>query len=904
MIFRTNASHVNVVFFVCFSIIGYSRGKDKKGPNIAVQWILPVSPLSLLQLHPASQSPQYSSLSFLTPSPPIFLQAMPPSPSEPRGGGKWRKRAIKPTNPRRNRLQDDEDDDDDNDDDHNNNNNDDIIEADEDEDLHPNPNSHQHHHHHQQQQVPLRNQHRASASAAASVARESEVLADAGVRISDFPAVVKRTLTRYHSSVMGIVAMERAGASGDRDRQLQLQQQSSGGGGGIGGVILENVSYGQLQALSAVPADTAVLLGLGDQENTASSYVVTPPAIMEGKGVKKKFWNGRVHVVPMHADWFSVTTVHRLERQVVPHFFSGKSTEYTPERYLDCRNLIVAKYMENPEKSLSISECQGLGVAVGNEDLGRIFRFLDHWGLINSGAAKPNQESWNVDSYLREDPSGEVHVPSASLKSIDSLIKFDKPTFRINPGDIYSSLSSNVDDLSDLDCRIRERLSENCCSYCSRPLLILYYQSVKEPDTLLCANCYHEGRFIIGHSSINFTRVESTKDFGDPDGENWTDEETLLLLEALELYTDNWNEIADHVGTRSKAQCILHFLRLPMEDGLLENVHVPGSAMTSKLLNEANHERSFVNSNGETAGHPTHNSLSECRLPFEDSGNPVMSLVSFLASAVGPRVAAACAHACLAELSEDDGGPASGNRGQMDELVVSNRINSSDGLHHGEVGNFGNQREDLDTQGSRALNSAELSLLSAEKMKSAAKAGLSAAAVKAKLFADHEEREIQRLSANIINHQLKRLELKLKQFAEVETLLMKECEQVEKARQRFAAERTRLLAARFGTSAISSPVNLPSAMVNNNVGNRQPIMSASTSQPSIPGYGNLQSHHPNIPLMARQQMFGFGQRFPLSAIQPSSGQSPNVMFNAQGSGQSSLNHPMLRSIPGASSGLG
>lgn len=39
-------------------------------------------------------------------------------------------------------------------------------------------------------------------------------------------------------------------------------------------------------------------------------------------------------------------------------------------------------------------------------------------------------------------------------------------------------------------------------------------------------------------------------------------------------------------------------------------------------------------------------------------------------------------------------------------------------------------------------------------MRKAVRAGLAAAATKAKLFADHEEREIQRLSANIINHQV------------------------------------------------------------------------------------------------------------------------------------------------------
>lgn len=49
---------------------------------------------------------------------------------------------------------------------------------------------------------------------------------------------------------------------------------------------------------------------------------------------------------------------------------------------------------------------------------------------------------------------------------------------------------------------------------------------------------------------------------------------------------------------------------------------------------------------------------------------------------------------------------------------------------------------------------AEGAMLSDEKVRAASRAGLSAAATKAKLFADHEEREIQRLSANIINHQV------------------------------------------------------------------------------------------------------------------------------------------------------
>uniref|UniRef100_A0A7C9FAQ9 SWI/SNF complex subunit SWI3C n=1 Tax=Opuntia streptacantha TaxID=393608 RepID=A0A7C9FAQ9_OPUST len=761
------------------------------------------------------------------------------SPSDARQ--KWRK-TRGPKTTKRHRTDEDDDDDDEEDND--------VVEPDEDEDLHPNPKN-------QPQQLPPNR-----------VNSETEVLAGAGIRISDFPAAVKHAVNRPHSSVMAIVAAER-----------ENKGQS---------VVLENISHGQVQALSAVPSDNPVLATGSSSAEQEGSVVITPPPVREGRGVVKRFWN-RVHVVPVHADWFQPTTVHRLERQVVPHFFSGKSAENTPEKYMDCRNLIVAKYMEDPEKRLSLEDCQGLAVGVDKEDLKRIFRFLDHWGIINYCAPVPRHEHWSIDSYLREDTNGEVHVPSATLKSIDSLIKFDKPKCRLQPHEVYSSLSSNPNDLADLDSTIRERLSESRCNYCSRPLLVVHYQSVKEADTSLCPDCYHEGRFVIGHSSMDFTKLDSTKECGDQDGENWTDQETLLLLEALEIYNDNWNEIADHVGTKSKAQCILHFLRLPMEDGLLEHVEVPTTSCTSNGLHKDDPHRLYPNTNGASPGPHVEDSVSESRFPFANSGNPVMHLVAFLASSLGPRVAAACAHASLGVLSEDD------------RSEHGNRMDSDDGP--AETRNASQQK------GPNTVR-AEAAPIPPEKVKSAAKAGLAAAAMKAKLFADHEEREIQRLSASIINHQLKRLELKLKQFAEIETLLMKECEQVEKTRQRLAEDRARAIATRFGPGGVASAMNLPSVapqLVNNNVTNsRPPVMSVPPSQPSVSGYPNNQMGHSQMPFMARQQqMFSFGPRLPLSAIQPtSSGPSSSAVFGPQGSGQPSLSHPMLRTVPGTSSGMG
>ncbi|KAG9148145.1 hypothetical protein Leryth_014066 [Lithospermum erythrorhizon] len=185
--------------------------------------------------------------------------------------------------------------------------------------------------------------------------------------------------------------------------------------------------------------------------------------------------------------------------------------------------------------------------------------------------------------------------------------------------------------------------------------------------------------------------------------------------------------------------------------------------------------------------------------------------------------------------------------------------------------------------------------LSAAIVRVAAKAGLAAATTKAKLFADHEEREIQRLSANIINQQLKRLELKLKQFAEVETYLMREGEGMERTRQRAAAERVHMIA-QFGNTRVPRPSghpNLGQAVVGNSSGNNRQQNVPGYPQPLFSGYANSQSVNPHISLMSQQTMYGLSPRLPLSTLHPSSA-STSAMFNAASSSQAALCHSMPR----------
>lgn len=97
--------------------------------------------------------------------------------------------------------------------------------------------------------------------------------------------------------MLGIVALERAIQCGGEGKGLLNN-----------GAVLENISHGQLQVLSAVPADSPALLAASDQErgegsssSSAAAYVITPPPIMEGRGVVKRFGSNQIHVLPMHA---------------------------------------------------------------------------------------------------------------------------------------------------------------------------------------------------------------------------------------------------------------------------------------------------------------------------------------------------------------------------------------------------------------------------------------------------------------------------------------------------------------------------------------------------------------------------------------------------------------------------
>ncbi|XP_019054856.1 PREDICTED: transcriptional adapter ADA2-like isoform X2 [Nelumbo nucifera] len=98
------------------------------------------------------------------------------------------------------------------------------------------------------------------------------------------------------------------------------------------------------------------------------------------------------------------------------------------------------------------------------------------------------------------------------------------------------------------------------CNYCNKDISgKIRIKCVKCPDFDLCVECFSVGAEVTPHKSNHPYRVMDNLSFPliCPD---WNADEEILLLEGIEMYgLGNWAEVAEHVGTKNKAQCIDHY---------------------------------------------------------------------------------------------------------------------------------------------------------------------------------------------------------------------------------------------------------------------------------------------------------------------------------------------------------
>ncbi|TKY67550.1 SWI/SNF complex subunit SWI3D [Spatholobus suberectus] len=274
------------------------------------------------------------------------------------------------------------------------------------------------------------------------------------------------------------------------------------------------------------------------------------------------------HVVPTHCGWFSWSHIHPIEERMLPSFFNGKTENRTPNVYMEIRNWIMNKFHSNPNVQIELKDMSELNV--GDLDARQeVMEFLDYWGLINYHPF-PSMDS--AVATASDDGEAEKNSLLEKLYHFETL-QLCPPVQRssqMTPATASGLFpeSTIAEELVKQEGPAVEMLEYHCNS-CSADCSRKRYHCQKQADFDLCTDCFSNRRFGSGMSSLDFILMEPAEVAG-VNGGKWTDQETLLLLEALELYKENWNEIAEHVGTKSKAQCILHFVQMPIEDTFVD----------------------------------------------------------------------------------------------------------------------------------------------------------------------------------------------------------------------------------------------------------------------------------------------------------------------------------------------
>ncbi|BAT90916.1 hypothetical protein LR48_Vigan08g171400 [Vigna angularis] len=311
-------------------------------------------------------------------------------------------------------------------------------------------------------------------------------------------------------------------------------------------------------------ADSAAL---AEQLRKESEWETLEAAIeAEFEAIRSRGANA--HVVPTHCGWFSWLYIHEIEKQMLPSFFNGKTENRTPGVYMEIRNWIMKKFHSNPNVQIELKDMSQLNVgdmAARQE----VMEFLEYWGLINFHPF-PSMDS--AVATASDDGEAEKSSLVEKLYHFETLqlCRHVQRSSQMTPATASGLFpeSTIAEELAKQEGPAVEMLEYHCNS-CSADCSRKRYHCQKQADFDLCSDCFSNRRFGSGMSSLDFILMEPAEVAG-VNGGKWTDQETLLLLEALELYKENWNEIAEHVGTKTKAQCISYFVQMPIEDTFAE----------------------------------------------------------------------------------------------------------------------------------------------------------------------------------------------------------------------------------------------------------------------------------------------------------------------------------------------
>ena len=188
---------------------------------------------------------------------------------------------------------------------------------------------------------------------------------------------------------------------------------------------------------------------------------------------------------------------------------------------------------------------------------------------------------------------------------------------------------------------------------------------------------------------------------------NWTEESLKRLVDGVSKFKNDWYKIADHVGTgKTPTECIIRFLQLPIEDKFLED--------NRELLGPLKYVPN---------------------LSFSPNDNPIMSTLAFLVSMIDSDAAVAASKRAIKV---------------MDKKLEKKLNRFKEPVFEGT-----NEKEDLRTD-------------PLEDIKDAAVTAFGIVGARSHMFATFEEREMNKSMVNIIQHQLKIVDMKMSKLNALE----------------------------------------------------------------------------------------------------------------------------------------
>jgi SWI/SNF related-matrix-associated actin-dependent regulator of chromatin subfamily C len=341
--------------------------------------------------------------------------------------------------------------------------------------------------------------------------------------------------------------------------------------------------------------------------------------------------NNQEFPIPSCSSWFSFDKIDDIERRALPEFFPDEPTKFkSPEIYREYRDFMIGTFRMRSKEYLTVTTCRRY-LTGDITSIMRIHAFLEQWGLINYQVLEgPNSGTFTAPTSKASDAllaGSTTHVNQDSV-SLDAFLKSE------------SSISI---------------ICKSCSGECSSIQNGTSYYHCPAGKFNLCVACYTGGKYSSDLASTDFVKIDPSSFQSATAGAEWSEEEVLKLMEAIEKYSDSgvnmaannvWDAIAENVG-RPREACLLQFLKFPTSE-FLESSQAPSDSSFSSAISPS----SFLN------------------FPFSQSENPVLSVLAFLANHVHPRVAAVASQAALAEISKVENEIA-GNQAHMQQIAAT-----------------------------------------------------------------------------------------------------------------------------------------------------------------------------------------------------------------------------------------